>query len=656
MGLPGNLGTALILVQTLATQLLIVVAILQWRAFDVDVVIRRSLLAGTVLVVGLGVYGVVVAIVSSTVGRDGGVPSLVGAAAVVLTVAPAALIARRVVDRAFYGRRGDPYAVVAELGRRASAASAPGEALDEIVEAITQELKLPYAAILDAEAVMLASSGTLASNDDCADLPLEHQGVAVGALRVGYRRGEDGLSAAEERLLSTLAHQVGASVRALQLVDGLKAAREQLVVAREDERRRIQRDLHDGLGPQLTAVTMHLDAARNHLAAGNPTDTDDLLRDARRELHQAGGDVRRLVYSLGDPSIASRGLPSAIDAQVRLLTQATGVHADIDLQPLPPLSAATEEAIHRIISEAVTNVVRHAQASTMHRGAVVRRRTCRGLHHRRRHRHPARRTAGRRHALVPRSSRGTGRHGHRSPRADRRDRSTDRAPDRTGMTNASDRPIRVVIADDHALIRAGVRALLGSFDNTELVGEAADGDEALRVVAETRPDVVIMDIHMPGLDGVSATRSIAADFPDVAVLVVSMLEDDASVFAAMRAGARGYLVKGDDPDELRRSIEAVAAGAVVFGPTLAARVQLLFQSKDGERSNDAFPGLTDREMEVLGHLADGKSNVAIGAAMYLSPRTIANHVSNILLKLHATDRTDAAFRARRAGLGESERT
>ena len=224
------------------------------------------------------------------------------------------------------------------------------------------------------------------------------------------------------------------------------------------------------------------------------------------------------------------------------------------------------------------------------------------------------------------------------------------------MTNASDRPIRVVIADDHALIRAGVRALLGSFDNTELVGEAADGDEALRVVAETRPDVVIMDIHMPGLDGVSATRSIAADFPDVAVLVVSMLEDDASVFAAMRAGARGYLVKGDDPDELRRSIEAVAAGAVVFGPTLAARVQLLFQAKDGERSNDAFPGLTDREMEVLGHLADGKSNVAIGAAMYLSPRTIANHVSNILLKLHATDRTDAAFRARRAGLGESERT
>jgi DNA-binding NarL/FixJ family response regulator len=221
------------------------------------------------------------------------------------------------------------------------------------------------------------------------------------------------------------------------------------------------------------------------------------------------------------------------------------------------------------------------------------------------------------------------------------------------MSMPPDRPIRVVVADDHALVRAGVRALLGSFPDTELVGEAADGDEALRVVAETRPDVVLMDIHMPGLDGVSATRMIATDFPDVAVLVVSMLEDDASVFAAMRAGARGYLVKGDDPDELRRSIEAIAAGAVVFGPSLASRVQLLFQAKD-EPARDAFPELTEREKEVLGHLADGKSNAVIGTELFLSPRTVANHVSNILFKLHATDRTDAALRARRAGLGQAE--
>lgn len=364
VGLPGNLGTFLLLVQTLATQLLVVVAILRWRAFDVEVVIRRSLLAGSVLAVVLGVYGLVVAVVSTVLGRSGDGAALAGAAAALLTLAPAVLAARAIVDRAFYGRRREPYAVVAELGRRASAASAPGEALDEIVEAITTELKLPYAAIFDGEGTLLASQGALAAADAWTDLPLEHQGLAVGDLRIGLRRGEEALSGDEQRLLTTLAHQVGASVQAVQLVDGLRAAREQLVVAREEERRRIQRDLHDGLGPQLTAVTMHLDAARNHLAAGNPEDTDDLLRDARRELRQAGGDVRRLVYSLGDPSVASRGLPNAIDSQVRLLTQATGIQAEVDLQPLPPLAAATEEAIHRIISEAVTNVVRHAHAST----------------------------------------------------------------------------------------------------------------------------------------------------------------------------------------------------------------------------------------------------------------------------------------------------
>lgn len=222
------------------------------------------------------------------------------------------------------------------------------------------------------------------------------------------------------------------------------------------------------------------------------------------------------------------------------------------------------------------------------------------------------------------------------------------------MTFSPEHPIRVVIADDHALIRAGVGALLGSFDNTELVGEAADGDEVLRVVAETLPDVVIMDIHMPGRDGISATRQIAADHPDVAVVVVSMLEDDASVFAAMRAGARGYLVKGDDPDELRRSIEAVANGSVVFGPTMATRVQALFQAPERARPDEAFPELTDREREVLSHLAEGKSNGVIASELFLSPRTVANHVSSILFKLHATDRTEVALRARRAGLGEPD--
>ncbi|MEZ5407723.1 MAG: response regulator transcription factor [Acidimicrobiales bacterium] len=219
-------------------------------------------------------------------------------------------------------------------------------------------------------------------------------------------------------------------------------------------------------------------------------------------------------------------------------------------------------------------------------------------------------------------------------------------------------PIRVVVADDHSLIREGVRALLGSVADMELVGEAADGAEAVAVVARTAPDVVLMDLHMPGVDGVAATRAIAADHPGVAVLVVSMLDDDASVFAALKAGARGYVLKGAEPDELQRAVRAVASGDAIFGPGIAERVLTLFRSPQPPAAEPrpatgagAFPELTDREREILDHLARGRSNAAIAGELYLSPRTVANHVSSILGKLHAADRTEAAIRARDAGLG-----
>ena len=234
----------------------------------------------------------------------------------------------------------------------------------------------------------------------------------------------------------------------------------------------------------------------------------------------------------------------------------------------------------------------------------------------------------------------------------------------TGADAAASSPIRVVVADDHSLIREGVRALLGSVPDMELVGEAADGAEAVAVVARTGPDVVLMDLHMPGVDGVAATRAIAAGHPEVAVLVVSMLDDDASVFAALKAGARGYVLKGAEPEELQRAVRAVASGDAIFGPGIAERVLTLFRSPPSEASSSvpapgagvgagaaAFPQLTDREREILDHLARGRSNAAIAEALYLSPRTVANHVSSILGKLHLADRTEAAIRARDAGLG-----
>ena len=226
--------------------------------------------------------------------------------------------------------------------------------------------------------------------------------------------------------------------------------------------------------------------------------------------------------------------------------------------------------------------------------------------------------------------------------------------------------VRVVVVDDHVLIRDGIRALLDSTPGIEVVGEAADGQAAIAAAAELSPDVVLMDLHMPSLDGISATRAIAAAQPEVRVLVVSMLDDDASIFAAMRAGARGYVLKGAERDELTRAIVSVAGGDVLFSPGIAQRVLALFANPDGSagsRSGGAedgraarpFPELTDRELEVLDHLARGLNNHAIGRALSVSPRTVANHVSNILSKLHATDRTDVAIRARNAGLGHPDR-
>ena len=216
------------------------------------------------------------------------------------------------------------------------------------------------------------------------------------------------------------------------------------------------------------------------------------------------------------------------------------------------------------------------------------------------------------------------------------------------MTDAT---IRVMVVDDHALIREGAKAFLGSVIDMEHVGDAADGREAVTVALACHPDVVLMDLHLPDVDGIAATRAIRQAVPTAAVLVVSMLDDDTNVFAALRAGARGYILKGAAPSELERAIRGVANGDSVFGPGIAERVLHTFTAPEPTPTKP-FPELTDREREVLSQLAAGRSNGDIARTLLLSPRTVANHVSNILTKLQATDRTQAALRARDAGLGD----
>jgi DNA-binding NarL/FixJ family response regulator len=211
--------------------------------------------------------------------------------------------------------------------------------------------------------------------------------------------------------------------------------------------------------------------------------------------------------------------------------------------------------------------------------------------------------------------------------------------------------IQVLIADDHQLFRDGLRALLESATDIEVVGEAATGREAILLAAESQPDVVVMDLQMPDIDGIEATRRIVQTSPHIKVLMVTMFDDDPSVFAAMRAGARGYVLKGAKHDEMLRAIRAVSSGEAIFSPSIAARMVDFFAASRSVIPGKVFADLTDREREILSLIARGESNAAIAESLVISVKTVRNHVSNIFSKLQVADRAQAVIRARDAGLG-----
>ncbi len=208
---------------------------------------------------------------------------------------------------------------------------------------------------------------------------------------------------------------------------------------------------------------------------------------------------------------------------------------------------------------------------------------------------------------------------------------------------------RVLVADDHPAFRRGLQLMLLDVRDLELVGVAETGAQAVELAGSLAPDVVLMDLRMPDLDGIEATRRITRQDGATAIVVLTMYEDDDSVFAAMRAGARGYLLKGSDQDEIVRAVRAAAAGEAIFGPEIAARVIAHFASGSGS-SAMAFPSLTEREREVLELIAAGKGNATIAYELAISLKTVRNHVSNIFAKLQVSDRSAAIVRARQAGL------
>jgi DNA-binding NarL/FixJ family response regulator len=218
----------------------------------------------------------------------------------------------------------------------------------------------------------------------------------------------------------------------------------------------------------------------------------------------------------------------------------------------------------------------------------------------------------------------------------------------------SAQPTRVLVADDHNLFRYGIKAMLANAEGFEVVGEAATGEEVVEKVAQTRPDLILMDIQMPGINGIEATRRVLERDPKIGVVVVTMFEDDDSVFSAMRAGARGYVLKGADAQEVLKVVGAVAEGEAHFGPEIARRLMAFFSAPKPAAPSEAFPELTAREAELLDLIARGLNNTEIAKRLYVSQKTVRNYVSNIFLKLQVADRAQAIVKAREAGLGRQD--
>jgi DNA-binding NarL/FixJ family response regulator len=217
-------------------------------------------------------------------------------------------------------------------------------------------------------------------------------------------------------------------------------------------------------------------------------------------------------------------------------------------------------------------------------------------------------------------------------------------------------PLRVLIADDHPLFRHGIQALLGATPDFEVVGEAKTGEGVIALAETLQPDVILMDIQMPGVNGIEATRRILHTSPQIRILMVTMFEDDASIFTAIRAGARGYVLKDTEKAEMLRAIRAVGSGEAIFSPAIASRLIDFFAAPGPALPPQVFPELTEREREILELIAQGHSNPEIAGRLVLGPSTVRNYVSNIFSKLQVADRAQAIIRARDAGLGGERET
>jgi signal transduction histidine kinase len=342
------------------------IAILRYRLWDIDVLINRTLVYGTLTACVVALYVLVVGSLGTLLQAQGNfIVSLLATGLVAILFQPLRERLQRVVNRLMYGERDDPYAVLSRLGERLEATLAPEAMLPTIVETVAQALKLPYAAIAlgQRETLMTVASYGLPQQESVV-LPLVYQTEPIGQFILAPRAPSEPFTPADRRLLEDIAHQVGIAAYAVRLTTDLQRSRERLVTAREEERRRLRRDLHDGLGPLLASQTLKLDAARN-LFTQNPPAAERLLVELKAQTQTIIADIRRLVYDLRPPALDELGLVSALREQAAHYSEFNGLQVSTEApEQLPPLPAAVEVAAYRIALEALTNVARHAHART----------------------------------------------------------------------------------------------------------------------------------------------------------------------------------------------------------------------------------------------------------------------------------------------------
>jgi DNA-binding NarL/FixJ family response regulator/signal transduction histidine kinase len=649
--LPVDTQTARVLyeIHTILLLLVIVTSVLRHQLYGIDLVLNRTLVYVILSIMVAGVYAVLVGLGVAVAGTLN--PTLTPMAAVLAAMClfPARERVQRLVNRFLYGRRDEPFAVITRIGGHLETSADPGQLLEGLLQAVVDELRVPAAELVIAVPEDGTSTITVGRMGTDADhFPLTYQSATIGELAVTRRPGQHALPADEARLLGQVARQSAVAAQSVILWEQLTRSRVRVVGAAEEERRRLRRDLHDGLGPLLTAAATRIDACRN-LLTRDVTQVNSLLDDVRVDLTQGLADLRRLVYSLRPPVLDELGLGRGRRADLPALGVACR-HGSTHRNSGSPRrrrnhGLSDHRGSHHERGAACGCVPLHREndRDAQARSGYLRRRPVPGT------------VAARSRADVDAGTyRGPGRQlvGRPPPRWWwSRARRTPADPDR-GDIMTDPKPLRVVVVDDHPIVRAGLRASLNSVDGFAVVGEAGSGEDAVEIVGAVHPDVVLMDIQMPGIGGLEATRRIYERHPDCAVLMLTMYGEDEFVIAALRAGARGYLLKGAQQADVIRTITAVANGDAVLGHDVAGRLLAVLSKPPAVVA--PFPQLTVREREILGLLANGMTNGPIARRLNLSPRTVANHISNILTKIGVADRAQAVIAARQAGLADCE--